>query len=93
MVGFSFLEIYTRTPQHISISKKFMITEIIKFKLYNGLETISNEVIKEMIIQTKKIKNLSILLILVNFCVGAWLLIHKLLIFLISLVRFCTEYK
>jgi len=93
IVGSSFLEIYRRTPQQIKISKKFMITETIKLKLYIGLVTNSYEVIIEMITQTNIIKKLSILLILVSLCIGTWLFIHKLLIFLISLVWFCTEYK
>ena len=67
IVESSFLEIYKRTPQHIKISKKFTTTAIIKLKFCNGLVTNSYEVIIEMIIQTNKIKNLSILLILVKF--------------------------
>ena len=66
-LGSSFLEIYTRITQHIRISKKFMINEIIKLKLCIGPLRYSYEVIMEMIIQTNKIKNLSIFLRLVNF--------------------------
>ena len=65
--GSSFLEIYTRIPQHINISKKFKVTKIIKLNLFIGLVINSNEVIKEIIMQTNKIKNLSIFLRLVNF--------------------------
>ena len=89
----SFLEIYTRTPQQIRISKKFMITKIKKLKFWIGLVANSYEVIIEIITQIRKITNLSNFLILVNFFVGSWLLIQKLLIFLNRLVRFCTEYK
>tara|TARA_B100000212_G_scaffold97230_1_gene71346 strand:+ start:210 stop:683 length:474 start_codon:yes stop_codon:yes gene_type:complete len=74
----SFFEIYTRTTQHIRISKKFMINEIIKLKFCICPVKYSYEVIMEMIIQINKIKNLSIFLRLVNFLVGIWLLIHKL---------------
>ena len=93
IVGSSFLETYIRTPKQISISKKFIITEIMKLKFCTDSLTNSYEEMKEIIIQTNKIKNLSIFLIFVNFLLGDWLLIHKLFIFLISLVRFCTEYK
>ena len=65
--GSSFLEIHIRTPQHMRISKKFMVIEIIKLKFCIGLVTNSYEVIVEIITQTNKIKNLSILLILVSF--------------------------
>ena len=78
ILGSSFLEIYTRTPQHIRISKKLIINEIMKLKFCIGLVINSYVVIKEMIIQTNKIKKLSILWILVGFLVGDWLLIHKL---------------
>ena len=65
--GSSFLEIYTRTPQHIKISKKFIIAEIIKLRFCIGLVMNSYEVIIEMITHTNKIKNLSICFRLVNF--------------------------
>ena len=67
IVGSSFLEIYTRTPEHISISRKFMVTEIIKCKFCIGLETNSYEVLMEMNTQIIKIKKLSIFLIFVSF--------------------------
>tara|TARA_B100000212_G_scaffold224972_1_gene170790 strand:- start:491 stop:931 length:441 start_codon:yes stop_codon:yes gene_type:complete len=66
IAGSSFLEIYTRTPLHIRISKKFKVTEIIKLRFCIELVTNSYEVIREMNIQVNKIKNLSILLTLVN---------------------------
>ena len=77
IVGASFLEIYKRIPQHINISKKFMISEIIKLKLFICLVTNSYEVVVEIIIKTNKIKNLSIFFKFINFWVRAWLLIHK----------------
>ena len=93
IVGSSFLETYTRTPQQIRISKKFIITVLKKIKFCIGFVTSSYVEIIEIIIQTIRIRKTSIFVILVNFSEGTWLLIHELFIFFNSLVRFCTEYN
>ena len=77
IVGSSFLATYIRTPQQIRISKKFMITEIIKLKDSIGSVTNLFEEIIEIIKQKKKIINLSIFLILVNLLVADLLFVHK----------------
>ena len=62
IVWSSFLETYTRTPQQIRISKKFIITVLKKIKFCVGLVTSSYEEIIEIIIQITKIRKTSIFL-------------------------------
>ena len=93
ILGFSFLEINIRIPLQISISKKLIIMENIRLKFWIWRVTNSYEDIIENTIQNDKIKSLSNFLIWADFREGYWLLIHKIFIFFIRLVRFCTEYK
>ena len=93
IVGFSFFEKKINKVQQIRISRKVIDQE----KIISGFKGFISRSLKDEIIDItmhiRKITNSSIFWKGVGNLDGDWLLIHKILNFFNSRVRFCTEYN